>query len=72
MTYTLFLFIFCYVVPMICIIFFYSRIVRAVWAHEAAMRAQAKKMNVESLRQGDATEESAEMKIAKARTGAVE
>ena len=34
-------------------------------SHEAGMRAQAKKMNVESLKQTDANAESAEMKIAK-------
>ena len=30
--------------------FYYTFIVKAVWAHEAAMKEQAKKMNVESLR----------------------
>ena len=39
-----------YCIPMLCVIFFYSQIVKAVVAHEAALRAQAKKMNVESLR----------------------
>ena len=33
--------------------------------HEAALKAQAKKMNVESLRSGDQSGESAEVKIAK-------
>jgi hypothetical protein len=33
--------------------------------HEAALKAQAKKMNVESLRAGDQSGESAEVKIAK-------
>ena len=41
--------------PQLCfILYYYSFIVKAVWAHEATMRAQAKKMNVESLRSGDA------------------
>ena len=45
---------------------FYSFIVKAVWAHEAGMKAQAKKMNVESLRNNAITsEDSAELKIAK-------
>ena len=36
--------------PMITVIFFYSQIVKAVVSHEAALRKQAGKMNVESLR----------------------
>eukprot|EP00090_Calanus_glacialis_P025627 TRINITY_DN4013_c0_g1_i1.p1 TRINITY_DN4013_c0_g1~~TRINITY_DN4013_c0_g1_i1.p1 ORF type:complete len:376 (-),score=62.87 TRINITY_DN4013_c0_g1_i1:194-1321(-) len=59
-------FIFNYSFPVILIIIFYSQIVKAVVAHEAALRAQAKKMNVDSLRsnvkEGD---ESAEVRIAK-------
>ena len=51
---------------MILIGAFYVNIVRAVVAHEAALRAQAKKMNVESLRSGGKDDEdSAEVKIAK-------
>ena len=38
---------------------------KAVVSHEAALKAQAKKMNVESLRSGDQSGESAEIKIAK-------
>ena len=41
------------------------QIVKAVVSHEAALKAQAKKMNVESLRSGDQSGESAEIKIAK-------
>ena len=41
------------------------QIVKAVVMHEAALKAQAKKMNVESLRTGDQSGESAEVKIAK-------
>ncbi|KAI5645383.1 7 transmembrane receptor (rhodopsin family) domain-containing protein [Phthorimaea operculella] len=57
-----------YCIPMSFIIYFYSGIVKQVFAHEAALRQQAKKMNVESLRanQGNASSESAEIRIAKA------
>ena len=37
-------------ITMITMIFFYVHIVKAVVMHEAALKAQAKKMNVESLR----------------------
>ena len=47
---------------------FYSSIVKAVVAHEKSLRAQAKKMNVDSLRSGAQSEESAEIKIAKVDT----
>nr|ART30090.1 opsin [Heliconius sara] len=53
--------------PMCFIIYFYSGIVKQVFAHEAALREQAKKMNVESLRSNqNASAESAEIRIAKA------
>ncbi|CAB3251671.1 unnamed protein product [Arctia plantaginis] len=56
-----------YVFPMSMIIYFYSGIVKQVFAHEAALREQAKKMNVESLRSNQNTAaESAEIRIAKA------
>ncbi|XP_041986681.1 opsin-2-like [Aricia agestis] len=56
-----------YVFPMTMIIYFYSGIVRQVFAHEAALREQAKKMNVDSLRSNqNAGAESAEIRIAKA------
>lgn len=51
-------------IPMGFVIFFYTQIAKAVFSHEAEMRAQAKKMNVESLKQGK-SEESVEVKIAK-------
>ena len=35
---------------MIVIVYFYFQIVKAVIIHEAALKAQAKKMNVASLR----------------------
>jgi len=65
-SYVLFGFIFNYLLPMILIFFYYSSIVKAVWAHEFALREQAKKMNVDSLRSNtDANAESAEVRIAK-------
>lgn len=54
-----------YIAPISIAIFFYSQIVMAVVSHERALREQAKKMGVDSLRQGEAAEQSAEMKIAK-------
>ncbi|CAH0381522.1 unnamed protein product [Bemisia tabaci] len=57
----------CYVIPMSLVVFFYSRIVGHVFSHEKALREQAKKMNVESLRSGqDPNAQSAEVRIAKA------
>ncbi|XP_066962912.1 compound eye opsin BCRH2-like [Macrobrachium rosenbergii] len=62
----LFLFIFCYCIPVSIIIFVYVQIVNAIRAHEKALRAQAKKMNVENLRSNaDANKQSAEVRIAK-------
>lgn len=53
-------------IPMVLVFFFYSSIVKAVWAHEHALREQAKKMNVESLRSNaNQSAETAEMRIAK-------
>ena len=55
-----------YVLPMSAVIFFYSQIVIAVVTHEAKIRAQAKKMNVDSLRSNaNDGDESAELKIGK-------
>ena len=65
-SYVLFGFFFNYMIPMTMIFFFYSSIVKAVWAHEHALREQAKKMNVDSLRSNAATSaETAEVRIAK-------
>ncbi len=48
------------------IIFCYYHIVKAIVHHEAALREQAKKMNVTSLRSNaDQNAQSAEMRIAK-------
>nr|APY20556.1 ultraviolet sensitive opsin [Aleochara curtula] len=61
------LFTFSYVIPMCMIIYFYSQIVGHVFSHEKALREQAKKMNVESLRSNqNANQQSAEVRIAKA------
>ena len=49
-SFLLYAFIGNYCVPMAALIFFYFQIVRAVIIHEAALKAQAKKMNVSSLR----------------------
>nr|APY20493.1 ultraviolet sensitive opsin [Cucujus clavipes] len=61
------IFTFSYVFPMCSIIYFYSQIVSKVFSHEKALREQAKKMNVESLRTNQSQQnESAELRIAKA------
>ncbi|XP_076263727.1 opsin, ultraviolet-sensitive-like isoform X1 [Rhynchophorus ferrugineus] len=60
------IFTFSYVMPMLMIIYFYSQIVSKVFSHEKALREQAKKMNVESLRANQQNSESAELRIAKA------
>nr|BAM95293.1 UV-sensitive opsin [Anthocharis scolymus]BAP11273.1 UV-sensitive opsin [Byasa alcinous] len=61
------MFVCVYVFPMLAIMYFYSGIVKQVFAHEAALREQAKKMNVDSLRSNQASgAESAEIRIAKA------
>jgi len=63
-SYGIFIFVWCYVIPLSVILYSYFFIIKSVAAHESAMRAQAKKMNVSSLRSG--TEgESAEMRVAK-------
>ncbi|KAK3930061.1 Opsin, ultraviolet-sensitive [Frankliniella fusca] len=60
------MFFVCYCVPMTAIIYFYSQIVSHVVAHEKALKAQAKKMNVESLRSNeDKGKDSTEIRIAK-------
>merc|ERR1711973_458920 len=65
-SYMMFAFGFNYMFPLIMISFFYTKIVKAVVMHEAALKAQAKKMNVDSLRSNaDDGKESAEVRIAK-------
>ncbi|XP_022919991.2 leukocyte receptor cluster member 8 homolog isoform X2 [Onthophagus taurus] len=61
------IFTFSYAIPMTMIIYFYSQIVGHVMKHEKALKEQAKKMNVESLRSNaNQASESAEVRIAKA------
>ncbi|GJQ70896.1 Rh3 [Trypoxylus dichotomus] len=61
------IFTFSYVIPMTLIIYFYSQIVGHVVSHEKALKEQAKKMNVESLRSNVSQgSQSAEIRIAKA------
>jgi len=64
-TYNLFMIIFDYLLPLFIIIGSYAMIVKAIFAHEEAMRAQAAKMNVKSLRSAEANEQRAEIRIAK-------
>jgi len=64
-THLLFAYIFNFFTPMFFISMYYISIVKAVVAHEAALKAQAKKMNVDSLRSAGSSDESAEVKIAK-------
>nr|QWV42702.1 ultraviolet sensitive opsin 2 [Calopteron sp. CRS 2021] len=60
------IFTFSYVIPMSFIIYFYSQIVKHVMDHERALREQAKKMNVDSLRSNQNMQnQSAEIRIAK-------
>nr|APY20511.1 long wavelength sensitive opsin [Macrosiagon limbatum] len=57
--------IFVYFLPLFMIIYAYWFIVKAVATHEKSMREQAKKMNVASLRSSEASQTSAECKLAK-------
>ncbi|KAA0186110.1 LWS opsin 1 [Hyalella azteca] len=54
-----------YFLPLILIIYYYTFIVSAVFAHEKQMREQAKKMGVKSLRNEEAQKTSAECRLAK-------
>ena len=56
MSYGIYAFVMHYCLPLLCTIFFYSSIVKAVVAHEAALKKQAKKMNVDSLRSNAVSE----------------
>ncbi|CAL4069492.1 unnamed protein product [Meganyctiphanes norvegica] len=64
-SYNMCIFAFDFFVPLFIIVGAYTFIVKAICAHEAAMKKQAEKMNVKSLRTGDNSEESAEIRIAK-------
>lgn len=60
------IFSFSFVMPMLLIMYFYSQIVGHVVSHEKALREQAKKMNVDSLRSNQGAQtESAEVRITK-------
>lgn len=60
------IFVFDYCIPLAIIVFAYMFIVKAIVAHEKAMREQAKKMNVSNLRSNaEANAQSAELRIAK-------
>ncbi|XP_027213275.2 compound eye opsin BCRH1-like [Penaeus vannamei] len=65
-SYGISIFVFDFCVPLFTIVFSYISIVKAIFAHEAAMREQAKKMNVSNLRSNqEAQAQSAEVRIAK-------
>jgi len=64
------LFVFCiwfwdYLIPVSIILFCYSKITSQVWNHEMELKAQAAKMNVASLRSGDAAKTRNEIRVAK-------
>ena len=60
------IFVFDFCLPLFVIVFAYMFIVKAIVAHEKAMREQAKKMNVTNLRSNaEANAQSAEVRIAK-------
>lgn len=59
------LFTFSYCIPMMLIIYYYSQICKHVFSHEKALRVQAKKMNIESLRTTTSST-TAEVRIARA------
>lgn len=60
------IFTFSYAIPMSLIIYFYSQMVKHVVEHEKALKEQAKKMNVESLRSNQNLQtQSTEIRIAK-------
>uniref|UniRef100_A0A1A9VVY6 G-protein coupled receptors family 1 profile domain-containing protein n=1 Tax=Glossina austeni TaxID=7395 RepID=A0A1A9VVY6_GLOAU len=64
-SYLIFYTIFVYYIPLFLICYSYWFIIAAVSAHEKAMREQAKKMNVKSLRSSEDADKSAEGKLAK-------
>ena len=60
------IFVYSYVIPLSLLVFYYSKIVKHVHEHEQQLRAQAKKMNVTSLRSNaQQNESSAEVRICK-------
>lgn len=65
-TFTITIFFWAYVLPMLLIIYFYSQLLKSIRTHEKMLRDQAKKMNVKSLVSNQDKERSVEMRIAKA------
>nr|BAQ54710.1 opsin, short-wavelength sensitive type [Sympetrum frequens] len=61
--FTIVIFCWAYVIPLVLIALFYSNILSHVREHEKMLKDQAKRMNVKSLSQGE--EKSAEIRIAK-------
>jgi len=64
-SYNMCIIFFDFCLPATIISFSYVFIVKAIFAHEAAMRQQAKKMNVSNLRTNEAESQRAEVRIAK-------
>ena len=62
-SYCLYAFIANFLFPLVLVIFFYSQIFKAVVVHEAALKAQAKKMNVDSLRSNAVSYTSSKYKL---------
>nr|BAQ54873.1 opsin, short-wavelength sensitive type [Anax parthenope] len=62
--FTMTIFSWAYVFPLLLIAMFYSKILSHVREHEKMLKEQARRMNVKSLSQGD-NEKSAEIRIAK-------
>nr|BAQ54896.1 opsin, short-wavelength sensitive type [Epiophlebia superstes] len=60
-----------YVLPLLLIAIFYSRILMQVRMHEKMIKEQAKKMNVKSFIQGQDKDKSIEIRIAKVAIGIV-
>ena len=52
LSYVVFAFVNHYLFPVMLTFFFYTKIVKAVIMHERALKEQAKKMNVDTLRSG--------------------
>ncbi len=59
------LWIWCWIMPLGVIIFSYGKITTQVMTHEARLKEQAKKMNVESLRSGANKDARNEIRVAK-------
>ncbi len=59
------LWIWCWIMPLSVIIFSYGKITTQVMTHEAKLKEQAKKMNVESLRSGGNKDSRNEIRVAK-------